>query len=359
MSFDVVIRISDADVRRLVREEREIETYLGLQRPLNEKRAAEIGAYTNFQDASFPGSIILAIDEDYAEFDPDTGEVVIRNYKVGEEKPSKMMREIAHVLDGQHRIAGLKYLKKGPFDVIVTLFIGADISDQAYIFATVNLEQRKVNRSLAYDLFALAKTRSPERTCHNIAVAFDRDTSSPFYKKIKRLGRATPGRDDETITQATFVSGLLQHVSKTPKIDRDLILRGKKIPRPTTAQLRETPLRLWFSEDRDLELARIYDNFFRAVRDRWPDAWSSKGLGYMLNRTNGYRALSRFFRNAYLYHSDGTDIVSEIKFLELLKKVDLTSDDFNVSRFPPGTSGESELYKKLVGDTRADFTLPL
>src|SRR5690606_22086293 len=135
----VVTRITDFDVRRIEREARDIETYLGIQRPLNAIRAAEIGQYVNFEDASFPSSIILSFESDYAEYDKDAKELVIRNYREGDGALTRMMRDIARVLDGQHRIEGLKNLEpQRSFDVIVTAFIGADISDQAYIFATVN-----------------------------------------------------------------------------------------------------------------------------------------------------------------------------------------------------------------------------
>jgi hypothetical protein len=65
------------------------------------------------------------------------------------------------VIDGQHRIAGLEKFTGAHFEVMTAIFVGIDISDQAYIFATVNLEQTKVRKSLAFDLFELARTRSP------------------------------------------------------------------------------------------------------------------------------------------------------------------------------------------------------
>lgn len=70
--------------------------------------------------------------------------------------------EIASVLDGQHRIERLKASSSiEDFEINVSIFIDIDIADQAYIFSTVNLAQTKVNKSLVYDLFGLAKKRSP------------------------------------------------------------------------------------------------------------------------------------------------------------------------------------------------------
>lgn len=342
-------KIAWFDVRRIAREAREVETYLGIQRPLNEKRVQEIAGYVNFQDASFPGAIILAIESDYADFDADQGVVTIRNYRLGDDKPSRAISDIARVLDGQHRIAGLEGLnEETTFQVIVTLFIGADIADQAYIFATVNLEQRKVNRSLAFDLFALARSRSPERTCHNIAVTFDQDADSPFHKRIKRLGTATPGRDFETLTQATFVDGLLRHISRTPKADRDKLLRRHTLPKPTPEERNKLIFRHFFVSERDLDIASVFHEYFCAVRDRWPNAWKERGAGFMLNRTNGYRALCRFLRPAFRYYSDGTELVRREQFRKIFDLIELEDGDFNVAKYPPGTSGESALLNDFL-----------
>src|SRR5437868_2343049 len=62
ISADNLITITHVDVRRIEREEREVETVLGIQRPLSKTRVKEIGEYVNTVDATFPTSIILAID---------------------------------------------------------------------------------------------------------------------------------------------------------------------------------------------------------------------------------------------------------------------------------------------------------
>lgn len=110
----------------------------------------------------------------------------------------------------------------------MAIFIGADISQQANIFSTVNLAQTKVNKSLAYDLADLAKYRSPQKTCHMISVMLDSREDSPFYQRIKRLGVKTQGRVQlEPLTQAVFVEALMKFISAEPMKDRDLLQRKK------------------------------------------------------------------------------------------------------------------------------------
>src|ERR1700691_4305834 len=56
-------KITFFDVRRILRDTRDVEAYLGIQRPLSEGRVADLEKYVNFVDATFPTAVILAIDE--------------------------------------------------------------------------------------------------------------------------------------------------------------------------------------------------------------------------------------------------------------------------------------------------------
>lgn len=346
--YELLIKISHFDVRRVLQEERDVERYLGIQRPLEEARVRALSEYVNYKDASFPTSVILAIEEEFSFFDETTKTMRVSNVKAGEKIPSIAISRLAKVLDGQHRIAGLKAYKGETFDISVTIFVGADISDQAHIFATVNLEQTKVNKSLVYDLFSLARTRSPQKSCHNIAVALDRDSKSAFFQKIKRLGFATEGRTFEPITQATFVDALLPYISMEPKKDRDVLLRGETLKKVYDDDIYKMPFRNLFIDQQDLKIAEIVSNYFDAVRSKWPTAWEDRGRGMMLNRTNGFRALMRFLRNAYLDIASPGDVPSKKKFLErVFLPMPLTDAAFSIDNFPPGTSGEAKLYRVL------------
>ncbi|WP_422020399.1 DGQHR domain-containing protein [Pyruvatibacter mobilis] len=340
-------KITYFDVRRVLRDERDIEKFLGVQRPLHEKRVSEIKDYVQFIDATFPTSIIISVENEYARFDEDKNIITITNTREGEKKPSIAISNTCRVLDGQHRIAGLEGVKEGHFDLMVSIFVGADISDQAYVFATVNLEQTKVNRSLAFDLYELARSRSPFKTCHNIAVALDRDDESPFYRRIKRLGVSTPGRSGETITQATFVNSLIPYLSKDPKADRDALMRGKKLPLISEDQSRKLIFRNMFIKEEDKKIGKIIEQYFLAVEQRWIHAWKTGGTGYILNRTNGFRALMSVFGDAYNFFAQPGQMVSKSDYLRLFNDVPFESDHFTSKNFSPGSTGESELRRLL------------
>ncbi len=349
--FDLITKITYFDVRRVIQDERDVERYLGIQRPLNQKRVSDLEAYVNFYDASFPTAIIIAIEEEHASYDKDKKKLIVSNVKKGDENPSIAMSNLARVIDGQHRIAGLFNFHGDKFDVPVSIFVGADVSDQAHIFSTVNLEQTKVNRSLVYDLYALSKSRSPQKTCHNIAVALDKDKKSPFYTRIKRLGITTvPGRF-EPISQAGFVEMLMRYISRDPKGDRDLILKGKSLERATDSDLWKLPFRNQFIDEKDIEIGEAIFTYFDAVRTVWPEAWESrKKEGLVLNRTNGFRALMRAYSHYYnLQGVPGGSISFEL-LVKSFSDLKIPDEKFNTANFPPGSTGEGRLFRILVGD---------
>src|SRR5713226_9410834 len=337
-----LVRISFSDVRRI--EERDVEVLSGIDRPLSLKRVAELRKYVTNIDASFPTGIILALESEHAAYDSKTRTMIIENEE-----------SVAKIIDGQHRIDGLKGYSGPKFQLNVTLFVNMDLEDQALLFATINLKQTPVGKSLAYDLFEFAKTRSPQKTCHNIAKLLNSREGSPFHRRIMILGVAT-GQPTETITQAAFIDRLIGYVSTDPMADRDAIKRGQKLLRIDGGMIRVRKLifRNMFVDDRDAEIARVLWNYFSAVAARWPKAWQFKQPGLVLNRTTGFRALMRFLPVAYLSLGGLDTIVSEEDFRSLFDKVKLADDDFNPVDFVPGTSGQAKLFHTLEGHTRLD-----
>ncbi len=352
---DILVRISYADIRR-IEKERDIETYLGIQRPLSKDRIKDLQIYVGTTDACFPTSVILAISGKCAEYDEDNRMMALRNNMPETDDDGEQINliQIAQVIDGQHRIEGLRNYKGSPFEVNVSIFVDIDIPQQAYIFSTVNLAQTKVNKSLVYDLFDLEKSRSPQKLCHNIAVALDSEINSPFYKRIKRLGSATKGRYGETLTQATFIKGIIGYFSRNETVDRDTYMKNQTPEKANADELTKMPFRNMMIDKKDLEVTDILWNYFDAVKNRWPTAWESLGRGNILNKTNGYNGLVRFLRPAYLHLTSPGNVPSTKDFQVLFDKIQLSDSDFTVDTFKPGTSGSSELYRVLLRESGID-----
>lgn len=344
--YDVLCEITWVDVRR-IEGERGFETYLGIQRPLKKNRVKDLSEYVNTPDSCFPTAVILAIPPQCVSYDQK--ESIMRLFE-GEDDEGNIIdiRKIAKVIDGQHRIEGLRRFKGNIFEINVSIFVDMDIADQAYLFSTVNLAQTKVNKSLVYDLFALAKNRSPQKTCHNIAVALDDTTGSPFYERIKRLGVSTEGRFNETVTQATVVQAIMKYISDNPQRDRSDYLRRSK-PKIVSGKDNDRFIfRNMFIDEKDNEITDIIWNFFEAVKQRWPKAWDYSGRGLMLNKTNGFKALMRFLKPVYLHYTKPGGVPKKDEFFEMFERIDMGDKEFNVETFKPGSSGESALYKTLM-----------
>ena len=343
------------DVRGIVDEGRAVDTYLGIQRPLKPDRVTELKSYVNLKDASFPTGIIIAVEADCASYDSEKKLMTLSNKMEAEDPGDRIfLRNIARVIDGQHRIAGLEGFTGEIFDLPVIILVGMDIADQGHLFATVNLAQTKVSPSLAYDLYDLAKSRSPQKTCHNIAVAFDQHEKSPFHKKIKRLGVRTSGRFNETLTQATFVRALIRYLSDDPMGDRDQMMRGLKLQEAQSDVLDRLIFRNMFIKAEDLRIMDVVWNFFEAVRERWPDRWANSGRGNVLIRTSGFRSFMRFLRPAYLNLGSPGDVPTKDNFLQLMRRISLQDNDFDVERYKPGSSGEASLYADLISQSGLD-----
>lgn len=349
--YQKLIEITYADTRRVEEEEHGFETMLGIQRHVSPSRVKELNKYVNTFDACFPTAIILSIPEQCVEYDENRKS--LRVFEVQSENGEVIIpySKIAKILDGQHRIKGLEaYVKEKKFELNVSIFVDLDPASEAYIFSVVNQAQTKVNKSLVYDLYSLAKAKSPQKLCHQVAVALNETEGSPFRNKIKRLGVAGPKTEAVSITQAAFVESLMRHISYPSALaieDRDIYLRGRKPGKPSARDLEKMIFREMMLDDRDYELTDIIWNYFEAVAERWPTAWYSSSKGAMLSKTNGFMALMRFLKDVYLHLGAVGKVLSKADFDDVFSKIDLDDAAFTVDTYKPGTSGESALYKDL------------
>jgi DGQHR domain-containing protein len=362
ISHSALIDISDFDIRRMLQTSH-FSNFVGIQREIDPKRVKEIRQYVETIDATFPTGVILSVREESAELEmvsglkldgkttfPDLAILKLSNVPSDDEETRILYRQIATVIDGQHRIEALKEHAKEDFFINVAIFIGLDKASEAEIFSTVNLAQTKVNKSLVYDLFSYSETRSPEKTCHEVAVVLDSEKESPFSERIKRLGVATEGRFGETLSQATFVKGLLPHITRDPLVDKDLGKRSEIWAKVPPEEFERFVLRPFFVKGQDEVIASIIWNYFGAVQSTWPKAWGSTGTGSILNKTTGYLALMRFFRDAFLNITRKPQMISKEDFQSVLSHSRWKDNDFNKETFVPGSSGQSKLYLSLRED---------
>ncbi|HCE3719083.1 TPA: DGQHR domain-containing protein [Vibrio parahaemolyticus] len=328
-----LFEIAEADVRRMEGKNREVENYLGIQRPLKKNRVDEIRNYIPTVDATFPNSIIISVDSDNSYFNEE-GQLVLEY-----EEKSK----IATILDGQHRLAGFENStfefddEEGntkEFELLVTIFVNPSMDIQAKVFTMVNQNQTKVNKSLVYDLESLSLSRSPWKTGHDIAVFLNKSDKTAFYKRIKRLGVKSSKEAIEPITQAAFVNSVVELISDNPQDDRNYILRTKRSffkngPSSMDKEsLKSLPFRRLFYDDKEELILKVINNYFNAVSSIWKEEWKKTNKDSILNKTIGLQALFRllgFILGKYISENE-SDIHYEYIDQAYFERILLTSD---------------------------------
>lgn len=329
--------IGDLDENYIEVYDQDFEQFLGIQRELSRNRVKQIQQYVRTVDAAFPTGVLLAVSSRQATFDEKSSTIsIVRHSKA------------AKVIDGQHRIAGLRdYDGPSQFDVNVAIFIDMDIQDQAMVFATINLTQTKVNKSLAYDLYEFTTTRSPQKSAHDIVRFLNYKENSPFQNKIKMLGTGS-GSGLETITQATFVDRLLRYISSDPMHDREQLRKGGRLVRARGAARNRQIFRDFFIDERDARIIVILWNYFLAVQSRWPNSWNNVVRGNILNRSTGFSSLMRFLRVAYNSIERPSQVVLMKDFAPIFNGMRVEDGAFTSEEYLPGSSGETKLYRVFV-----------
>ena len=123
------------------------------------------------------------------------------------------------VIDGQHRLWAFDQTTlDGGFELPVVAFVGLDRSWQAYLFYTINIKPKKINPSMAFDLYPLLRTATwlerlegpkvyRESRAQEIVDILWAEPDSPWHRRINMLG--DPGHRGLMVTQAGWVRSLM------------------------------------------------------------------------------------------------------------------------------------------------------
>lgn len=120
------------------------------------------------------------------------------------------------VIDGQHRLWAFGEGADADFELPVVAFYGLDVSWQAYLFWTINIKPKRINPSLAFDLYPLLRGEDwldraeghpvyRETRAQELTEALWSHPSSPWYDRINMLGE----RQAKGVTQAAWIRSLM------------------------------------------------------------------------------------------------------------------------------------------------------
>jgi DGQHR domain-containing protein len=305
-----------------------------IQREESRDRINEIAKYCSDPDATFPTPIIISV---YDSANVNINESFI---EIG------VIEKIGEVIDGQHRLKGiLKSNMADKFELPIVLLFNLTEEEKAYIFSIINSKQTKVSMSLIYDLFALSRYRSPQKTAHEIARVLNKSSESPFYNRLKMLGNKEENQEIATLSQGTFVKHFIDLLSKDPDDD----LRNSK-SNTLLSDIPTLPLRQYFINNEDEVILKITLNMFNALKETFIELWETPSNN-ILWKSTGYVAVIRSFNEMYKIGDSKGDLSKDF-FLECFDKfktqlfnqnLDLTSRSF-----PSNAQQQSRLSKILI-----------
>ncbi|MGP4843109.1 DGQHR domain-containing protein [Marinobacter sp. 1Y8] len=273
----------------------------GTQRKEDELRQKEISNYIVTHEAAFPNSIILGAN--YTE-DGELVEDEERQWKVRETDTGSFIltipssEELASIIDGQHRLKSFRYADdkvKKNFQLLCSIYLDLPVPYHAYLFSTINFNQKKVDRSLAYNLFGfdIDASDSDKWVPETLAVSLARRLNvaeTPFKNAIV-LGviGASTSHESMKISMATVVDGLLRLFSKKPKQDRSEMMKVDRDSRSRKNLSDDgSPLRFLYIGGYDEVIFEVVVNYFSVVNDIF---WSGANEGSYINKTVGVQAL--------------------------------------------------------------------
>ena len=330
MPASELIRISIANPRKY--DPVTMQTTGWIQREKSTTRVNDIAEYADSIDAAFPTAVLLALTSENYTLNEKETEITIEG------------NQIAKIVDGQHRVEGLKLSKNSSaFQMPVVLMLDATIEQQALVFATINGKQTKVPSSLIYELFDVTTTRSPQKSAHEVARAMNSTESSPWHRRLKMLGRKTPG-SNESLSQGTFVKFLLPQISNEESIDRDFIKKGQQPPARPKCIFNE-----YWRENKDDVILKVLMNTFQGARSVWKVEWDDPN-NYVLTKTNGFTGTMKALPEMFRKGKEKKDL-SDVFFTAVFKNVKTIMNDRGLKLtkdyFLTSAAGESQ-FRDLI-----------
>lgn len=308
-------------VKYSFRDETAKESY---QRRIDKKRAKGIASYiertiVNSKDdlPIFPTSIILAFNVDDEDKPLDL--------KIGELMELPELPDSILIVDGQHRFEGMRilfseqnqltlpffndgepahrnkikdYIKSFHFNCCVLL--NYDLWEQAQVFATVNFNQKKVNKSLFYDIYGIKAPDGESESIskqneiylsHKLVKFLNETNNSPLNSMVKMLGQG-----NGYISQAFLVEQFLRLFGPS-NIWGDIAesyRSGKK--------------------DRSINIAAIeLVAYFNAIKKVFSEFWPSdkNAPDSILYKTTGIGAMTRFLTD--LHHQMDDQLLDQLR----------------------------------------------
>lgn len=312
-----------------------------IQRKLDTGRLKTIQKYIQTVECAFPNSIILAANYSQDDWFLVPNEDI--HWKIEKKQDWSLVllvptsEKIVSIVDWQHRLFWFQDVedKYKDIELLCSVYLDLPKPYQAYLFATINFNQVKVNKNLAYELFwySLESSSKISRTPEQLAVYLTRKLNfsniiekniikSPFLWHISLVTTSNSVNDNEwNVSTSTMVDWILKLFSKKPKDDKyNMETSFLKTRKRDLLKDDRTPLRKFYLELKDEYIYNVIVTYFDVIINR---VFQNNFKDIALSKKIWFQAL---FDVLYEILDNSQDIdYSEQFFLEKLKSLKNTN----------------------------------
>lgn len=342
----------------------------GVQRKESTPRALDIAKFIDSDEAAFPNSIILSVNHnedgtpateddkwEFKEIESGLYKIIIPNINL----------RLCSIIDGQHRLLGFKYAKNRSVQLPCSIYNSLPPSNQATIFSTINFNQQKVPKSLAYRLFGYSlddisrEFWPPDLLAVYYSEKFNKTKEYPFYRRLKNRVLNEVTESDWSISSSVFIDGVLSLISKNPRADRYTInaidsdekSKGRERLEDGNSKDR-SPLREFYIKGNDKAIEQILIIYFSSIKEHfW--TYSCIEQGTVLVRSVGVSALFQFLRKKLMEMPKISKENIE-KLCSALKRVN--PEEFTKNTvYTSTTVGQRKIYDYLNENVKIDFKI--
>lgn len=330
----------------------------GTQRLVQKQRLQSITDYINRTDAAFPNAVIVAanfrqedglIEDDESESVEQSVDKINKRWTVEERNDGCYVLRIptssklAAIIDGQHRLYAFANARfeRLEMNLVCSIFLDLPKPYQAQLFATINSTQKRVDKSLTYELFGYNieeendKFWSPDKLAVFLTRRLSTDIDSPLKGKIviapKKDNVLSDLNQDASwkVSTAVVVEGIMRLYTSNPKKDTTNLLDGNRKERTALKEMRNdrSPLREAYLNTQDKVIYKMTLNFLLACDQVF---WQRAQQNSYIIKTVGVQALFDIFRiiAGDSYQSQNISINYFINRFGLAKDIDFSTETF-------------------------------
>ena len=342
MNISDLYRICQKDVNKFNDDD------LVYQRELNKTRVNKIASYVRNGRGLMPTAIVLNAKQE-----------IMFN---GDDITIDLDKDSFFIVDGQHRIYGA-HMAGIDYELCVVIMNKLDLDYQSELFLTINNEQKTVNSNVRFNMMGHDSVKTPERVIRNIAKVLNDDVDSPFFGMIRMDDRPKP-KSKNMISLSTFAQPIVSYIYNPSDHYRlKMILeRNGCYESINNGAIFDYEYRindskiLWplYSENKEIALCKILNNYFKAVRHTFKKQWANSD--YILSKTTGYNALIVLFKDVFRFCRITNDFRTSV-FVKLLESTSELAETFTMENCNLGKAGAYDLYMRMRRRINFDGTI--